>query len=38
VVSVNTVRTHVRHVLYKFNAKSKRELQRELHHWDFSTW
>jgi DNA-binding NarL/FixJ family response regulator len=38
VVSVNTVRTHVRHVLYKFNAKSKRELQRELHHWDFSAW
>lgn len=38
VVTVNTVRTHVRHILYKFNAKSKRELQRELHYWDFSAW
>jgi DNA-binding CsgD family transcriptional regulator len=38
VISPNTVRTHVRNVLYKLNLNSKVELQHMLAGWDFSPW
>ncbi len=38
VISPNTVRTHMRNILYKFNANSKVELQNMLAGWDFRPW
>lgn len=38
VVSPETVKTHVRHILRKFNLSSRRELCRLLGDWDFSPW
>jgi DNA-binding NarL/FixJ family response regulator len=38
VISVNTVRSHVRHVLDKYAVASKAELRIILSAWDFETW
>jgi two-component system response regulator NreC len=38
VLSQETVKTHVRNVLYKFNLRGKDELRRALADWDFSAW
>ena len=38
VVSPETVKTHVRHILRKFNLSSRRELCRLLADWDFTPW
>ena len=38
VVSPETVKTHIRNVLYKFNLRSKSELRLLLADWDFSAW
>jgi len=38
VISVETVKTHVRNALNKFNLHSKRELSLLLIDWDFSAW
>ena len=38
VISVETVKSHVRNVLYKFNLHSKAELRQTLSDWDFSAW
>ena len=38
VVSPETIKTHVRHILRKFNLSSRRELCRMLADWDFSPW
>jgi DNA-binding CsgD family transcriptional regulator len=38
VLSPETVKTHVRNVLYKFNLSSKAELRQLLSDWDFSAW
>ena len=38
VISPETVKTHVRNVLYKFNLRRKTDLQRALAGWDFSAW
>jgi len=38
VISPNTVRTHMRHILHKFDANSKTELREMLAGWDFSAW
>jgi DNA-binding CsgD family transcriptional regulator len=38
VISGNTVKTHVRHVLRKFNVTSKSELGQVLAGWDFAEW
>jgi len=38
VVSPETIKTHVRHILRKFNLSSRRELCRLLADWDFSPW
>ena len=38
VVSHETVKTHVRNVLYKFDLRSKAELRQALADWDFSAW
>jgi DNA-binding CsgD family transcriptional regulator len=37
-ISVQTVKTHVRNVLYKFDLHSKTELRLALSEWDFSAW
>jgi DNA-binding CsgD family transcriptional regulator len=37
-ISPETVKTHVRNVLYKFNIHSKAKLRVMLAGWDFSTW
>ena len=37
-ISPETVKTHIRNILYKFNLHSKAELQRALANWDFSGW
>lgn len=37
-ISPETVKTHVRNVLYKFNLHRKTDLQRALTGWDFSAW
>jgi DNA-binding CsgD family transcriptional regulator len=37
-ISPETVKTHVRNVLYKFNLHRKTDLQRALAEWDFSAW
>lgn len=38
VISTNTVKTHVRNVLGKFNVGSKADLREVLANWDFNTW
>ena len=38
VLSQQTIKTHVRNVLYKFNLRSKAELRQTLANWDFSAW
>lgn len=38
VISVNTVRSHVRHVLDKYAVASKAELRLILSGWDFESW
>jgi DNA-binding CsgD family transcriptional regulator len=38
VLSPETVKTHIRNVLAKFNLNSKEELRRLLSDWDFSAW
>ena len=38
VISTNTVKTHMRHVLRKFDVGSKSELREVLAGWDFSEW
>ena len=37
-ISPETVKTHMRNILYKFELHSKAELQRTLAGWDFSSW
>jgi len=37
-VSPETIKTHVRHVLRKFEANNKVELRQALADWDFSAW
>lgn len=38
VVSPDTVKTHMRHAMQKFNVSSRRELGMLLREWDFSAW
>jgi DNA-binding NarL/FixJ family response regulator len=38
VISGETVKTHVRHILRKFNLRSRRELRAALEGWDLSAW
>lgn len=38
IISTNTVRTHIRNILYKFSINSKVELQKKLAGWDFHAW
>ena len=38
VISSNTVKTHLRHVLRKFNVNSKSQLREVLAGWDFHGW
>lgn len=38
VVSPETVKTHIRNVLYKFNLRRKSDLRQLLADWDFSAW
>jgi len=38
VISSNTVKTHIRHVLRKFDVGSKSELRQVLTGWDFAGW
>ena len=38
VLSPETVKTHVRHILRKFNLSSRRELGRLLADWDLTPW
>ncbi len=37
-ISPETVKTHIRNVLSKFNLHSKNELRQDLSDWDFSDW
>lgn len=37
-ISPETVKTHLRNVLIKFNLSSRSELRLSLHDWDFSAW
>lgn len=37
-ISPETVKTHIRNVLYKFNLSAKSELRLALSDWDFSAW
>ena len=37
-IAESTVKTHVRNVLAKFDARSRQELRRLLTGWDFSAW
>lgn len=37
-ISVDTVKTHIRSILIKFNVHSKAELKQALIRWDFSQW
>jgi DNA-binding NarL/FixJ family response regulator len=37
-ISPETVKTHIRNVLSKFNLHSKNELRQNLSDWDFSAW
>jgi DNA-binding CsgD family transcriptional regulator len=38
VISPNTVKTHLRNILQKFDVSSKAELQLQLASWDFTAW
>ncbi len=38
VLSQETVKSHIRNVLYKFDLRSKAALRRALADWDFSAW
>lgn len=38
VLSPETIKTHVRHILRKFNISSRRELRRLLADWDLRPW
>jgi DNA-binding NarL/FixJ family response regulator len=38
VISPETVKTHMRHILRKFSLRSRRELRVELEGWDLSAW
>jgi DNA-binding NarL/FixJ family response regulator len=38
VISPETVKTHMRHILRKFSLRSRRELRSELEGWDLSAW
>jgi hypothetical protein len=38
VISVNTVKTHLRNIFGKFGISSKTELQDILSGWDFGAW
>ena len=38
VISPQTVKTHVRHILRKFSLPSRRELREQLAGWDLSPW
>jgi DNA-binding CsgD family transcriptional regulator len=37
-ISPETVKSHMRNILYKFSAHSKQELRQTLSQWDFSAW
>ncbi len=37
-ISVETVKTHMRNVLVKFNLHGKGEIKKALERWDFSEW
>ncbi len=37
-ISPETVKTHLRNILYKFGITTKQELRRLLSEWDFSNW
>jgi len=37
-ISPETVKSHLRNVLYKFNLHNKQELKQALEEWDFSAW
>jgi DNA-binding CsgD family transcriptional regulator len=37
-ISPETVKTHIRNVLYKFSLHNKQELRQSLTGWDFSAW
>ena len=38
VLSPETIKTHVRHILRKFDLSSRQELRNQLSDWDFSRW
>ena len=38
VLSPETIKTHVRHILHKFDLSSRQELRNQLSNWDFSRW
>ncbi len=38
VLSTETVKTHVGHILKKFNLRSRQDLRNQLSGWDFSRW
>jgi DNA-binding CsgD family transcriptional regulator len=38
VISPETVKTHIRNILQKFDLRSKAELRQALSDWDFSAW
>lgn len=38
VISVNTVKTHIRSIFHKFGVNSKNDLQTILSGWDFTEW
>jgi hypothetical protein len=38
IISVNTVKTHIRSIFSKFGINSKNELQAILSGWDFTEW
>lgn len=37
-ISIETVKTHVRNILVKFNLHGKAEIRKVLDEWDFSEW
>ncbi|MGD0003163.1 MAG: LuxR C-terminal-related transcriptional regulator [Anaerolineaceae bacterium] len=37
-ISPETVKSHIRNVLYKFNLHNKQELKQSLEEWDFNAW
>jgi DNA-binding CsgD family transcriptional regulator len=37
-ISIETVKTHIRNILVKFNLFGKGEIKRALEEWDFSEW